>query len=57
MNPKVQEMRAARAAQTELAEMITTALTDREFMISHGETVGTEAEYIAGWLIRNGYSK
>ncbi len=53
----IQTMRANIAAHAALTDMIETAMMDREMMINHGEEVGTPAEYIAGWLLRNGYSK
>lgn len=48
---------ARKAAHAEMTEMIEMAMMDREMMINHGEEVGTVAEYIAGFLLRNDYSK
>lgn len=45
------------AAIAEMAEMIETALANRAIEEAYGEEVSSVAEYIAGWLVSNGFQK
>lgn len=45
------------AAIAEMAAMIEEAVANRNIEENYGEEVRPVAEYIAGWLVSNGYQK
>lgn len=44
-------------AIAEMAEMIEQAIANRNIEEAYGEEVGSIENYIAGWLVSNGYQK
>jgi hypothetical protein len=53
----INEIRAMNAAIAEMQDMIEMAIANRNLEIGYGEEVAPVEEYIAGWLISNGYQK
>lgn len=45
------------AAIATMTEMIEAAMANRAIEEAYGEEVSSPAEYIAGWLVSNGYTQ
>lgn len=53
----IQTLRANKANIVEMSDIIEMAIANRYIEENYGEEVAPLAEYIAGWLVSNGYQK